>query len=255
MNTITITRRSSGGFTVVLTTDDGTRTKYTSMLEYVSFESGVKLVDPSGDQNSYGTHKADEWTINGVTNFSTTQSVCNALDAIGLSQKVQLVDTSGVDASGRFRTLKTLVTRPANVTAVIATGKLIDVSGNVSSFTNANKAAGAGVRIVDTRVQTNDTGLAGKTLNIHLYDTSVTPGNYNDAFALDDANASKRRGKISVQFDSTGNLSKVASNMYDSIILNPTGTTIYFIVECVEGYTPSENSTWLEVELGVLQTA
>lgn len=177
-----------------------------------------------------------------------------AIEELSSSLKVKQIDTSGIPTDARFRTLKALVTRPANTTAVIANGVLTDVSGLISKFVNANKAAGYGLRILDLRIQTNDTGAAGKTFRVHLYDDVVAPTTYNNAFVVDDGNVGKRRGKLEAQFEASGNLSKLAENLYDAKVINPVGRDIYFKLECVEGFTPSANSTWFEVELGVLQT-
>jgi hypothetical protein len=170
------------------------------------------------------------------------------------TQKTQTIDALGINSESRFRVLKQLVTRPANITPVIANGVLTDVSTLISKFVNANKSAGYGLMITDFRIQTNDTGIAGKTFRLHIYDDTVTPTTYNTAFALDDANATKRRGKLDAVFSTTGNLVKVASNLTDAIIVTPAATDLYFKLECVEGYTPSANSTWFEVQLGVIQT-
>ena len=147
---------------------------------------------------------------------------------------------------GNIRTFEVVLTRPANATVYTVGDVIGDVSALLTSFPLVAKANGSGVIISNVRLQTNDTGLAGKNINIHFYNDSITPFADNSALTILDANASKREGVLSVTFGS-GNVSKVAQNQYANLLLNPVSRDIYFILETPDGFTPSANSTWIRV--------
>lgn len=183
------------------------------------------------------------------------QIIYDTLDAadnqINGSQKTQVVDSAGVGENPVFRVFNLTLIRPANQTVYAAGDVIGDVSAALTKFVNVAKAAGYGVVITNIRLQTNDTGLAGKVINLHFYSDTVDPIADNAAFALSDANAPKRRGMIAVTFG-TGALGKVAQAHFENLIVVPVSRDIPVILETVAGFTPSANSTWIRVEIGVI---
>ena len=167
------------------------------------------------------------------------------------TQSTLLVDSAGVEANTYYRVFSKTVTRPANTTAYIAGDVIGDVRAALDEFTNVAKANGYGVNIVNVRLQTNDTGLAGKEINVHFYNDSVTAIADNAAFAIVDADAAKRSGVVTLSFGSAS-LSKEALATLENLVICPVGLDIAFILETTGGFTPSANSTWIRVEIGVI---
>ena len=166
-------------------------------------------------------------------------------------QKVQNVDVDGVAANNLYRTFELTLTRPADTTVYSAGDVIGDVSQALMEFVDVAKAAGYGVNITNVRLQTNDTGLAGKEIRLHFYTDSVAPIADNAAFSLSDLNASKRRGVLTVTFG-TGDLSKVAQDMFTNLIMNPVTRDIYVIPQTTQGFTPSANSTWIIIQIAAI---
>ncbi len=135
------------------------------------------------------------------------------------------------------------ITRPANTTVYSANDVVADVTAAFKPFLNVAKAIGSGVKIVRCRIQTEDTGVAGKKFNLHLY--KDTPSAFiadNAAFSISYQNSAKRIGAIPVVMG-TGNMGTVGMNDYNVMVTNPVGRDITFILETVDGFTPSANST------------
>jgi len=121
-------------------------------------------------------------------------------------------------------------------------------------FSNVAKANGYGVAILGVRIQTNDTGLAGKALSLSFYNSALTtvPAD-NAAFSMADENAEKREGNMTLTFGS-GILAKVAQNITDQIVINPSARSVGLVVVTTQGFTPSANSTWLKIYIKCLLT-
>ena len=168
-----------------------------------------------------------------------------------LEDNIKVIDAAGIGENPIFRVFAFTLTRPANQTVYAAGDVIGDVSAALTKFLNVAKAVGYGVVITNIRLQTNDTGLAGKVINLHFYSDTVDPIADNAAFALTDANAPKRRGMIQVTFG-TGTLGKVAQAQFENLIVVPVSRDIPLIMETVAGFTPSANSTWIRVEIGVI---
>jgi hypothetical protein len=150
---------------------------------------------------------------------------------------------AGSQSSGsQFETFEVEITRPANTTAYTAGDVVADVSAAFLPLLNVAKATGTGVKIIRCRIQTDDTGVAGKKFNLHLYKEAPTFIADNAAFAISYANATKRKGSIEILMG-TGSKSTVGSNDYTTIIINPTARDIFYILESVDAFTPSANST------------
>lgn len=175
----------------------------------------------------------------------------NKDDIVDGNQKTQAVDPAGILTVPQYRVFAITITRPANTTVYAAGDVIGDVSAALDKFVNVAKAAGYGVVISNIRLQTNDTGLAGRVINLHFYSDTVTPIADNDPFTLSDANATKRRGMIQLTFG-TGALGKVAQAQFENLIIQPVSRDIPVILETVAGFTPSANSTWIRVEIGVI---
>lgn len=125
-----------------------------------------------------------------------------------------------------------------NVDGTIYTaGDIIgSTNGVVQEIPNVAKGNGKGVKITSVNIQTADTGiLAGTKLKVHFYSsTPVTTGLIdNGAFAYNYANATIYKGNFSVTM--TG---AFGVNDFSQVILNPTGTSIYYILVDETGHTP-----------------
>ena len=124
-----------------------------------------------------------------------------------------------------------------------------DVVGAPLVIANVAKATGTGVRITRIRIQTNDTGVAGKKFNVHIFND--LPANVpadNAAYTIDWANAQKRIGAIPVVMG-VGNLATVGMNDYNEYTLNPAARAVYVVLETVDGFTPSANSTEFQITI------
>jgi len=161
-------------------------------------------------------------------------------------------------ASSTIRTLTYTLTRPADTTAYAAG----DVIANATSEATlpeltAAKAAGAGIKIDNLRVQINNTLWAGTRLRIHIYRDSVTALNDNAAFTMLQSNADKRVGFIDVTLATAegGATDSVAGiNLYDKISLSTVANKLYFIPQILDAKTPISGQVF-KIQFGVIQTA
>lgn len=79
---ISITKRTNGGYTVVADTN----TSYLSEAIYHGTTDGIILF--SRGLNLIRFYRPTEWTIDGVTGFTTVPQVADALDAIGVGSDI-----------------------------------------------------------------------------------------------------------------------------------------------------------------------
>jgi len=84
-NSISITKRTNGGFTIV--TED--YTYYASELVYHGTSVGLTLYSRGLITKLY---KPTEWTIQTVSGYTTVEQVCDALDTLGVSSGDPLAD-------------------------------------------------------------------------------------------------------------------------------------------------------------------
>ena len=159
------------------------------------------------------------------------------------------VDSSGVITGDIVRTFDLMITRPANIDPYLA-GDVIS-GETLAKFTNVAKAAGYGVVITNIRAQTDDTGLAGKTININIYNDTVTNQVDNSAYSVSDP--AKRVGYIPITFG-TGSRASVGADMFTNMMLNPVTRDMYVIVETVDAFTPSAVSTNIRIFMECILT-
>lgn len=116
--TISITKRTNGGYTVVADSN----TSYPSEVIYHGTDTGVILF--SRGLNLIRFYRPEEWTVNGVTGYTTVQQVADALDAIGVGSDI--TTTAGaVDVNLKSVTLPAAVSSTGN----LATSLYIPSSG------------------------------------------------------------------------------------------------------------------------------
>jgi len=225
MSTITVSKRTGGGYTVVL---GGNSPIYVSKLNYAVIGASVKLIGPAGEINN--EHYAPSaWTINNVTSFTTALQIADALDGIGVAsgdvlddmkailtdidtdtgalvtkmtdglQKVQTVNSGGANlfTSTPIREISASLTRPVDTENYAANDHISNSVGSPLPVLLDDMASdlGEGGIIMDVVVTTNITQLAGQTLRIWLFNS--TPSGIvgdNVAFTNLVANASKRVG-------------------------------------------------------------
>ena len=158
------------------------------------------------------------------------------------------MDPLGIDTSQIVRPFDLMITRPANVDPYIL-GDVI-AGATIAKFLNVAKAAGYGVIIFNVRAQTDDTGLAGKTININFYNETVTHQANNAAYSVSDP--AKRVGEVAITFG-TGIRASVGAEVFTNIGLNPAARDISVIVD-TEAFTPSAVSTNLRIFIQCILT-
>lgn len=105
---ISLTKRTNGGFTIV--TENGTY--YPSTVIYHGTTVGVALYSRGVTTNLY---KPTEWTINGVSGFTTVVQVCDAIDALGMLPSDTFEDMEAL-----------LTTIDADTSAIVTAVQLMD---------------------------------------------------------------------------------------------------------------------------------
>ena len=157
--------------------------------------------------------------------------------------------SSGASAGGAtLKAFSVELKRPIDGgTALYSAGDVI-ASTAFLPILDVAKETGLGVRITRVRIQTSDTGVSGKKFNVHFYKEAPTFIADNAAFAVDYANAAKRVGAIPVVMG-TGNMSTVGMNDWNHVVLNPTARDVYWILETVDGFTPSASSTKFQITI------
>ena len=113
---ISLTKRTNGGFTIV--TENGTY--YPSTVIYHGTAVGVALYSRGVTTNLY---KPTEWTINGVSGFTTVVQVCDALDSAD-------VPSSGGNTSAIVTLLENAPVQTTGSVA-LATSRLIPTAAGV----------------------------------------------------------------------------------------------------------------------------
>ena len=170
---------------------------------------------------------------------------------IQLMGKVSVLDLNdgNTSLSDVVRTFDLMITRPTNLDPYLA-GDVIS-GGTLAFFADVAKAAGSGVIITNMRVQTDDTGLAGKTINVNIYKDTVTNQVNNSVYAVSDP--AKRVGHVALTFG-TGSRASVGSDMFTNVMLNPNTRDIHIIVEAVDAFTPSAVSTNIRIFMECILT-
>ena len=154
---------------------------------------------------------------------------------------------------GMLREFTVTITRPANTTAYAANDVIGDVSGSLSKILNAVKQVGYPAVIRSILAVTNDTGLAGKTVELFALKNAVTAIADNAAFTLSAANWLNVKGTATLVFG-TGIKATLAENKYCDIDIFPADKNIGIIPVTIEGFTPSANSTYIELKISVYFT-
>jgi hypothetical protein len=207
------------------------------------------LVEAISDQQTNGTQKTQV-----VNDGGAAVDLSTAAKQTDGTQKTQTVDGAGINSESIIRTFGLTITRPANQTVYAAGDVIGDVGAAMLMFADVAKAAGYGVAILGVRAQTNDTGLAGKALNVSFYNSALTTvPEDNAAFSMVDDNAEKREGNVTLTFGS-GILAKVAQNLDERIVLNPVARSVGCVVVTTAGHTPSADSTWIKLYIKCLLT-
>ena len=180
--------------------------------------------------------------------YSSIEDLLIAVKGFFSNYDVDIIEAIRTSGGSTFRKFEVEITRPANTTVYSPNDVVADVTAAFKPILNVAKAAGAGVKIVRARIQTEDTGVAGARFNLHLYKEAPTFIADNAPFAVAYANAVKRIGAIPIVMG-TGNMNTVGMNDYNQVILNPTSRDVYWILETVSGFTPSANSTRFTISI------
>ena len=109
-------------------------------------------------------------------------------------------------------------------------------TGVVQEIHNVAKGAGKGVKITSVNIQTADTGvLYGTKLKVIFYSAPPTTTGLTDngQFTYNYINAPVQKGNFSLVMNA-----QVGQNDFSQVILNPTGTSIYYILVDETGHTP-----------------
>lgn len=145
------------------------------------------------------------------------------------------------------------ITRPANVTAYSDNDVIADVSAALSKFLLDENDVGKFVIITNLKAFTNDTGLAGKTIDVHFYNDVITPIADNSAMQILSANELKREGILSLTFG-TGVKAPVAQDLFTNLVILPVDFSLPVQVSLPSGYTPSANSTYIILKIAYILT-
>jgi len=204
--------------------------KITMFYPNTDIVGGVELLEYSNFEDESDT---------AYTSLNAFLAAAAGLIAGSPNDIIDAITTSG---GSQFKTFEIEITRPANTTPYTAGDVVADTTAAFKPILNVAKATGSGVKIIRCRIQTDDTGVAGKRFNLHLYKEAPTFIADNAPFAISYANATKRKGAIPIVMG-TGSLGTVGMNDYNPIVINPTARDIYYILEAVDAFTPSANST------------
>jgi hypothetical protein len=230
---------------------DGIATKQTDGLQktQVVASGGANVDFATETKQTDGSQKSQVVTSGGVNvDFATAAKQTDG------TQKSQTVDTAGINSESIIRTFGLTIIRPANTTVYAANDVIGDVGAAMLMFADVAKAAGYGIAVLGVRAQTNDTGLAGKALNVSFYNSALTTVIAdNEPFVMADENAEKREGNVTLTFGS-GILAKVSQNLDERIVLNPVARSVGCVVVTTGGFTPSANSTWIKLYIKCLLT-
>ena len=199
-----------------------------------------------------GTQKSKIVSSEGAANDPVTNAQLTSALTSG-TQKSIWVDAAGIEKGDITRVFTATITCPANQNAYAPGDVITDIGGNVTSFANVAKAAGYGVTIAAVRIQSSDTGIAGKNFRLHFYNEAITPIADNAVMSILDANAAKREGNALITMGA-GTLSKVGQSNYENIMFCPVGRDVYMVLEDVDGHTPSANSTWYKIFIKCILT-
>ncbi len=154
------------------------------------------------------------------------------------------------------------MTRPANTTAYTAGDAVSNnaTAGSVTaiSFTLAD-ANDAPVIIQRCRIASTDTGVAGKSFRVYLYQSDPTAstgivGGDNAAFSTKQGTFIGALEGIFRTF-SDGSVAVCAPVEGLSVITNPTSgaRTVFALLQTIDAFTPSANSTTFTLTLEALQ--
>jgi hypothetical protein len=259
-NTIVLTKRTGGGFKAVI---NNSLTIRFSRADYSADDYGVKIWTTDNNQILRDQKfQPQEWNIDGNSNYTTVDAVCQALEAIGVLRASEPITgastaakqddqsallTSIRDGRKLYRTFYCMITRAAGNGAAYSPNQVIgDQSGNLPVFVDksGNKIGdvfpGKGIKIYRLHLQTTDKGTNPFKGIVHIYDDLTTP-NIADrqAFVINDANIYKRRGSIEV-VTGAGNRSKVGHVDYVQLGSNPLSAngSLGCMLESPDGFTP-----------------
>jgi len=143
------------------------------------------------------------------------------------------------------------ITRPANVTVYSDNDVIADVTDALNKFILSENEAGKNINIINFKAFTNDTGLAGKTIDVHFYNDVIVPISDNAAMVISTANELKREGILSLTFG-TGVKASVAQDLFTNLVIIPIPFHIPVQVSLPAGYTPSANSTYIILKIGYI---
>ena len=204
--------------------------------EYLGFPAGTIIENTSLTPNPQFMGKVS------VLDLNDTPALATLTNAELRATPIPVV-------SDVLRTFDLMITRPANIDPYLA-GDVIS-GGTLAKFTDVARAAGYGVIITNIRAQTDDTGLAGKTININIYNDTVTNQVDNSVYSVSDP--AKRVGFIPITFG-TGSRASVGADMFTNMMLNPVTRDIHVIVETVDAFTPSAVSTNIRIFMECILT-
>jgi len=184
-----------------------------------------------------------------ITQLENGSGVAYA-DQADLLSVVNTLISGGTVGGSQFKKFSTEITRPDNTTVYSADDIIGETSSVLKTISNVANANSSGVRIYRTRIQTNDTGLAGKRLVVNIYESEpdLTGLVDNGPFSLSYTNALKRIGAVNIVMN-TGIYGTVGMNDYTLLGANPANRNLYLVVTTSDGFTPSANGTKITVIL------
>lgn len=140
-------------------------------------------------------------------------------------------------------------TRPADTTAY-ASGDLVansTTAGSVVplSFLLVNAGSGGQSQIERARLLTSSTSVTNASFRLHLFETSPTSAvGDNAAFSCTNASYCGAMDIVVAQAFSDGAAGVGVPNIGTRIVVEPTATTLYGLLEARAAYTPTSGGTF-----------
>lgn len=266
MQSVNISKLSTGSFKIVI---DNLLTTYTNVINYTTNGVGIILFNNSGnsgnkelldnlDNRLLKTYYAPSlWTVDGASGFTTIEEVVSALEGLGLDG-VKLENSFGdvISPSGQIYIQSVEITRPADVIAYTGNDAINSSVATPGAFEFEQMAIanGGGGYIMDVKIESDMTTLAGTTVRVWLFNETPT-GIIGDnvAFVNAYADKDKRIGYIDVEMDALlGSSTSVIGQVSVIKEYKCADTSLFALVQTITGFTPTSAGK-LDIMFNVLK--
>ena len=235
--TVSIIKRAGGGFSISIDSTDGNVQELFSAAHYFANNlGGVGLYLPTG-LKILNPIFPEYWTVAGVTGFTTITSLCDALDALGISAQVS---TATIIASSEME-IKNDVGNPIPAKIIGSTGNqaVVSLSGGLSVLdpvladgtqkTQLVSASGVVAEVVQADAAKSNTN---KVLLVQTIDAAGNVGTGGSAvdkaaFTVGSSKGSVIMGIMSADLVTAGTEAAVQINQNrEQVVYNPPSTIL-----------------------------